>query len=359
MMSIRFERGALVAVGGLVFGLLAAVVTNPIERATAAPKASLRLAASALLPVPAPREPLLPQARKKKAAARGAGVDTLTGAVAKPVAAYPQWTQLPTLESAADLFETFRKLDYDLGRVRAGEATVPRLFLATLPGDLKDVREIDVKKSLFFKTVLPLILQVNEEILRDRRRLWRLHYQRNLGEKFAPADRLWLTVMTERYGVKPGSIYALLQRVDVIPPSQALAQAAEESGWGTSRFVQEGNAVFGQWTYSDSGSLVPLRRGDDMNHKVKAFTSLLDSVRAYAMNLNTHRAYRDYRKTRFALRMRGAPLDGLALANHLVSYSERGPKYVKTIKELIETNRLRHLDDARLNDDEPALSPVI
>ena len=132
--------------------------------------------------------------------------------------------------------------------------------------------------------------------------------------------------------------------------AKALAQAAEESGWGTSRFVHEGNAVFGQWTFSDSGSLVPARRDDDKFHRVRVFSSLLDSVRAYARNLNTHSAYRGVRRQRHELRLKGAPLDGLLMVDNLKSYSQRGEKYVETIRTLIETNNLHRLDDARLRD---------
>ncbi len=357
-MTIRFERGALIAVGALAVGLIATVVASPLERATAAPKASLRLAVSALVPPP-PTQVSARKPHRRSSAAPGAGVDTITGAFSMLLPAQRYWMRLPPQNTAQGLSETFRELGYDLQRVRAGEATVPRLFLASLPGDLKDVRETSVRKSLFFKTVLPLILQVNEEILRDRRRLWKIHYEKSLGESIGPADRLWLTVTAERYGVDRDDIQGLLKRVDVIPPSMALAQAAEESGWGTSRFVQEGNAVFGQWTYSDSGSLVPARRGDDQNHKIKAFSSLHESVQEYAMNLNTHRAYQRFRKVRASLRTEGAPLDGYLLAEQLAGYSERGGAYVVTIKSLIEMNKLRHLDDARLGDEESAPAPII
>jgi len=330
---------------------------SPLERATAAPKASLRLAVSAL--VPPPMTAPVKRSHKRFVAAPGAGVDTITGVFAMLLPAQRFWTRLPSQTTVEALSETFRQLGYDLQRVRAGEATVPRVFLASLPGDLKDVREATVRKSLFFRTVLPLVLQVNEEILRDRRRLWEIHYRLSLGEKIGPADRLWLTVMAERYDLERGNIPGLLERVDIIPPSMALAQAAEESGWGTSRFVQEGNAVFGQWTYSDSGSLVPARRGDDKTHKIKAFSSLYESVRAYAMNLNTHRAYKRLREIRYSLRTEGAPLDGYLLADTLSNYSERGERYIVTIKSLIEMNKLRYLDDARLGDDDSAPSPFI
>jgi Bax protein len=277
-----------------------------------------------------------------------AGIDTLLGIFS--VDDIDLDHRLQRLKTTGALSKKFKTLGYDLDRVRAGNAAVPRLFLASLPGDIRNIRETRVRKSLFFKSVLPLVLQANEEILRDRRRLWSIHFQQSLDRKLGPADRLWLMVMAERYNVKRGDLDALLKRVDIIPPSLALAQAAEESGWGTSRFVREGNAVFGQWTFSDSGNLVPARRDDGKLHRIRVFSSLLDSVRAYARNLNTHSAYRGFRRQRHDLRLKGAPLDGLLLVNNLKSYSQRGDKYVETIRTLIETNNLHRLDDARLRD---------
>ena len=173
---------------------------------------------------------------------------------------------------------------------------------------MEDAEDPERRFGRFFKSrllwlgfLLPLVLQVNEEILRDRRRLWNLHFQTSLGMKTGPADRLWLMVMAERYGFERVSIEALLKRVDIIPPSLALAQAAEESGWGTSRFVREGNAVFGQWTYSNTGSLVPSRRDVDKQHRVstiKKITSgsipeiadLVDNLYNQIITAGTHKA---------------------------------------------------------------------
>jgi len=371
-MTIRFEHGALLAVAGLVTGLILTVGLNPLNTETSSPKASLRLAVSQPIPekkaAPNAAGDVLsvPEMIVEKAAQAVAdlvagvaakivstprdmaGIDTLTGVYSVDdidLAHRLQW-----LKTTGALSKTFKALDYDLDRVRSGTAAVPRLFLASLPGDIKNIRETRVRKSLFFKTVLPLILQANEEILRDRRRLWSIHFQKSLGKKLDPSDRLWLMVMEERYGVKRGALDALLKRVDIIPPSLALAQAAEESGWGTSRFVREGNAVFGQWTFSDNGSLVPSQRDDGKVHRVRTFSNLLDSVRAYARNLNTHPAYRKMRRQRHGLRLKGAPLDGLLMVENLKSYSQRGEKYIDAIRTLIETNNLHRLDDARLRD---------
>ncbi|MAF96103.1 MAG: hypothetical protein CMM60_10165 [Rhodospirillaceae bacterium] len=366
-MTIRFERGALIAVAGLVAGLIAVVILSPLEKATVAPKASLRLTVSQPVPAPVfspvfthPAEDVMlvlaPSARgrnKPVISPRMAGIDTLTGFMS--VDDVDRTSRERSLKTTQALSETFNQLGYDLDLVRSGKANVPRLFLASLPGDLKDIRETRVRKTLFFKTVLPLILQINEEILRDRRRLWRLHFQRGLGLKFGPADRLWLMVMAERYNLKNATIDNLLKRVDIVPPSLALAQAAEESGWGTSRFVREGNAVFGQWTFSDTGNLLPARRDEDKTHKIRAFPSLLESVRAYARNLNTHPAYRQMRRIRDGFRIKGAPLEGLLMVGDLKNYSVRGEKYVETIKTLIEANNLQRFDDARLGDEGPLI----
>jgi Bax protein len=207
--------------------------------------------------------------------------------------------------------------------------------------------------------MLPLVLQANEEILRDRRRLWFIHYQINLGKKLEPEDRLWLEGISERYGFNKVSLPVLLKRVDIIPPSLALAQAAKESGWGTSRFVREGNALFGQWTFSDIESLLPSRRDQGKQHRVRTFSSLLDSVRAYAHNLNTHKAYEKLRRIRNELRQKGAPVDGLFLVESIKKYSAIGESYVRDIRILIEGNNLHHLDNAQLYEAMPKLHPHI
>ena len=154
--------------------------------------------------------------------------------------------------------------------------------------------------------------------------------------------------MADRYKVPADNLALLIRRVDVIPPSLALAQAAEESGWGTSRFARQGNAIFGQWTTADGPGLVPRERDEDKDHKVRIFGKLIDSVRAYMLNLNTHRAYRELRRARAALRRAGEPLNGHTLARFLHRYSERGADYVSAIRTMIEANGLDRLDDARL-----------
>jgi len=264
-----------------------------------------------------------------------------------------------SLREAQALAEKFQKMGYHLENIRAHGMPVPRVFLAEMPRDLHAMPEVSLKKTVFFRTMLPLILQENERILADRHRLIGLKAQVALGEQLSARDRLWLAVMAERYKLESEDPSALLPRVDVIPPSLAMAQAAEESGWGTSRFAQSGNAVYGQWTTADGNGLIPKERPDGMDHKVRVFDNLAQSVSAYMRNLNTHRAYRALRRERAKLRAAGAALDGQKLAGSLTGYSERGHEYVDSVRTIINVNGLRELDDARLvtdaaNDDQSA-----
>ncbi len=329
-MAMKFEHGALGLVGAMVFGLVAANVIRPPLGEPPAPSAVSRM------PAPVPVRP---------------GKSQLPGL--QPVAG------MAVRLTVRKLSDAFQRMGYDLQTVLSGDGRVPRLFLAGLPSDLADVRDTTVRKAIFFQSVLPLILQINEEVLADRRRLWQLRYHLRLGERLNATDRLWLAVMAKRYGVKRGDIDALLNRVDIVPVSLALAQSAEESGWGTSRFGRDGNALFGMWTTARDGGMTPLRRDPGKTHKVKAYGSLLESVRSYVRNLNRHRAYRQFRRARARMRRAGAPLEGAVLAGELTAYAERGADYVAAIRTIIEANGLRRLDDARLSETGTAAKPSI
>lgn len=241
-------------------------------------------------------------------------------------------------------------LSYDLDAVIKGHGVVPRITLASLPSDIAGIRETSERKAVFFKTVLPLVLQVNEQILKDRKRLWSLATKVQAGTAIEAVDRLWLVVMAERYGVQRGDISGLLNRHDVVPPSLAIAQAATESAWGTSRFVQEGNAMFGQWTFTakDAG-IVPNGRTQGKTHRIRAFDNLYDSVASYVLNLNKHRAYKEFRQARADMRAKGKTLDGMRLASTLHRYSERGAAYVSELHAIIGGNDLTLFDGARLS----------
>lgn len=254
--------------------------------------------------------------------------------------------QAAAKESAKTLHKRFMAMGYELDLIREGDAPVPRVSIAALPEDLDAIRQVELKKSVFFKTTLPLILMENEKIAADRQRLLNLVDVVRDGRELSPFDAAWLARLAQRYKADVDDLDTLIARVDEIPVSLAMAQAAEESGWGTSRFAQTGNALFGQWTTADDEGLIPKDRKEGMTHKVKAFDSLSDSVAGYMRNLNTHGAYKSLRAERASMRDRGIELNGWELAGTLTKYSERGEKYVKSIRLIIDANDLNELDSA-------------
>lgn len=258
-------------------------------------------------------------------------------------------------DSAESLRAYFDQLGYRLLPIRAGAAAVPRIYPTRLPVDLAKVSETSVRKRLFLRSVLPAILRVNEEILAERRRAARIAAMLRAGGEAGEVDRNWLIALAARYRAEAFDIEAeeierLLWRVDVIPPSLALAQAIQESGWGTSRFARDGNALYGQraWGEDDPG-LVPREGGNAPGFKVRAFPTLIDAVRSYVRNLNTHPSYAELRRLRAQMRAAGAIPDGRELARTLTRYSEEGSEYVGKLHGLIAANRLAAFDDARLD----------
>ncbi len=244
------------------------------------------------------------------------------------------------------LHDKFADIDYDLAAVRAGEREVPRLFVTNLPDDLSELTSIAERKRLFIQSMLPIILRINEVIIEERRHIEALSAKAS-GELSA-SERVWLAAIAERYEVEPGDLTALMERADILPPSLALAQAAEESGWGTSRFARDGNAVFGERTFTEGAGMVPDRRDDDKKHEVKAFAALPVSIITYMLNLNTHWAYESLRRERAKMRAAGETIDGYRLARTLERYSERGEAYIETIESIIRGNGLAEFDRARL-----------
>ena len=323
------QRNVLTAVSLVALALLVFVWPQP-PGGYAIPRAVLHLGVSA--PVPQARQPVeivpLPQPLPRLASL-----------------SVPARPNVPTAEK---VLATFERLGYDFALVRTGAIEVPPVYLPAMPADMGDLQEPEVRKRIFFKTVLPLILRVNEDIRADRRRVSYIRTLIDSGRYVSGADRQWLARTMDRYDVPKGNVDELLRRMDVIPPSLALAQAAEESGWGTSRFAREGNALFGQYTTATDGHLIPAGLEDRHGIRIQAFDRLLDSVHAYALNLNTHNAYRRFREARAAMRAEGATVDGIQLAKTLDRYSARGNAYVRTILSLIRGNGLSTLDGARL-----------
>jgi len=252
------------------------------------------------------------------------------------------------LASVAKVKDAFSSAGYELDAVRRGQIAVPRVRHVSLPHDLSQIQHPHDRKTVFLRFMLPYVLEANNRVRAKRERMLSLREKSTQGQRFSEEENLWLNALSEEYRVKADDFAALSTRVDIVPASLALAQAAIESGWGTSRFAQEGNAPFGQWTSKDNAGMVPLKREDGKTHKVRSFESLQGSVDSYLRNLNTHRAYRALRQARATARQGGKQIDSLAMAEMLISYSEKGSKYVALLRRIIESNDLKPLDDARL-----------
>jgi len=244
--------------------------------------------------------------------------------------------------NAETTLNLFNDLGYDLKGIRAGQKVKP-IFLTKLPKDLKSMGDTKDKRELFIKIILPLILAENKKIEEDRKKLFKI-----LGKSFnTVGERVWLKRRFKEYKIEDKDLSKLKMRMDIVPVSIAIAQAANESGWGTSRFALEGNALFGQWTWSKKG-ISPKNKDPNKSHKVLQFQILRASVRAYKNNLNTHNAYREFREVRAQLREENPIVEGRKLTKYLKKYAGIGEKYVIILDDIIEKNSLTDFDKANL-----------
>ena len=236
----------------------------------------------------------------------------------------------------------FENLKYDLKSIRLGQSVKP-VYLTKLPKDLKKIKSTNKRKDTFIKIIMPLILNENEKILNDRNKLFKIlgKQSNTMGEK------VWLKRRFKDYEIKGEDIAELKSRMDIVPTSIAIAQAAKESGWGTSRFALEGNAMYGQWTWGGDG-IEPSKKDSKKEHKILKFPKLQSSVSAYMKNLNTHRGYSEFRKERAEIREKNQIVKGIDLVVYLYNYAETGSEYVKILKKIIEQNNLTDFDSSIL-----------
>ena len=283
----------------------------------------------------------------------------------KALLALPMFAQVkPTDEmvpcrNSKDVLALFDRLGYTPKAWQSGIREIPRVYLADVPDTWrersKDLSPED-KKRLFFRVIAPIVLRINELILEDRVRANELTERLAQGQSVTPDDQVWLTDLAVKYKVLESTserldrnaFAELLMRVDIIPPSLALAQAADESGWGTSRFAEQGDALFGQWAWGKGLKPAEQRTSEFGDQRIAAFGSTAQAAYSYALNLNTEHAYRDLRLKRAVLRRQKQRISGTVLAETLLHYSERGQRYVDDLKSLIRQNRLDDVDDAYL-----------
>ena len=244
--------------------------------------------------------------------------------------------------NASTIKQLFDDTNYSLEDVRKTKLVKP-VALTLLPNEIKMIEDTKKRKDFFIQIVLPLILKENNNIKMDRKRLFKIINKSNNTN----LEKKWLEKKYKQYGIPSKDLSILKIRMDEVPVSLALAQAAKETGWGTSRFAQEGNALFGQWTWSGEG-LKPKDADKNEGHKVMKFNVLQASVRAYQRNLNTHSTYKDFRRARAELRDKEKNLDSLILSQYLKEYAETGDKYVEVLQKIIKQNNLKDFDDVKL-----------
>ncbi len=268
------------------------------------------------------------------------------------------------LENVFDDIDVFNSDEINLNTSRLSASTIEQLFEDTkynlkivketklvnignsidhLPTELKKIENVKKRKNLFIQIVLPLIIEENTKIRLDRKKLFAILNKNNNSK----TEKDWLFKKFKQYGVKSNDFSTLKIRMDEIPVSLAIAQAAKETGWGTSRFAQEGNALFGQWTWSGEG-IKPAGADGDSKHKVAKFKVLKASVKAYQRNLNTHSGYKEFRMERAIQRDNEGKLNSLLLVNYLDKYAETGIEYTKILKKIIEQNSLIDFDDVKI-----------
>lgn len=247
-----------------------------------------------------------------------------------------------------------------------GPLQVPGLAPTALPGDLRELGAGE-RKLLFVRSVLPYVLVANDRVRREREALDLVCRRYREGIPPSEPESEWVLGLANRYRDGESAarrlreetgvfLQELLERVDVVPPSLALSQAAIESGWGRSRFSREGNALFGQWNFSRRAGMTPRNRPERATYSVARFETIGHAVDAYLRNLNTHRAYADFRSRRAAMRAEGGSLNSLELARGLLRYSERRQAYVDEVRQIIQDNHMTRFDRSRLAALEPQLA---
>ena len=245
--------------------------------------------------------------------------------------------------NASTLDQLFKDTKYSLKEVRKTKLVNPGYSIDLLPKEIKQIESIKKRKEFFVQIVLPLILEENYLIRLDRKRLFVILNKNNNTE----SEKKWLKSKFKQYGVVNRDFTTLKIRMDEIPVSLAIAQAAKETGWGTSRFALEGNALFGQWTWNGEG-IKPASADSGATHKIMKFKILQASVRAYQRNLNTHSSYKEFREARAIQRDNDGKLNSLELVKYLDKYAETGKEYIVVLKKIIEQNSLTDFDGVKL-----------
>ncbi len=235
---------------------------------------------------------------------------------------------------------------FNISDVRKNIKPVPRAFLQHIPKESSVMSKNNNLKKSFISIMLPNILLSNDMIKEDMKILKAIFKAKKSLKKLKAFHIFWLRHKFKEYKIKDNDYNELKSRMNIIPPSLALTQAAIESGWGTSRFARAGNALYGEWIWPKKGQndlgIIPKGRESGKTHQIKKFDNIFAAVRSYMRNLNTHRAYK---KLRIA---REQSLDVNPMINSLTSYSEKGEEYVHLVHNIIKTNKFTDFDSSKL-----------
>lgn len=237
--------------------------------------------------------------------------------------------------------------------VIVGSVDDDELASTTLLPDFAAIDQTPERKEQFLGMLRPLVEEKNAKILKSRERLLKIKNEWVTSQTITGVNKRNLEKLREKYHVTyetypddAKAVEILLLRVDAIPLSMVLAQAAVESGWGTSRFAEEAYNLFGQWCYKPGCGIVPARRAEGAKHEVKKFASVEESLTAYYRNINTHNAYREWRQLRAQLRHDPQQFTGTTMVAELGQYSQRGQGYVDELRRVIRVNNLEQLQTA-------------
>ena len=251
-----------------------------------------------------------------------------------------------------DLINVFNENNYNYETVLKHKK-VPNLYISTLPEDFSEIVSSSKKKSLFVRSILPLIVKENNRIEILNNKIQKL---KNNFSNIKRSEAIWISKMMSSYKVKSNNLNDLIVKVDIIPVSIALGQAAIESGWGTSRFAMEGNALYGQWSWKSGSGIVPKDRDINEVYEIKSFLSLSNSVSSYMKNLNTHQNYKNFRINRKLLREHNIPVLGSYLYQYLDKYAVDN-NYSDILKKIIDSNKFGELENVEIQflDTDPSL----
>ena len=237
------------------------------------------------------------------------------------------------------------KLQQEGYQIKTGEIKIPNWKITSLPTNLSQIESLSKKKRIFLSIILVGAYHANCQLLRDKVKLKQIDKKYHNSGQLNKEEKDWLADKIYKYRVQGKNqqekIKKLKRKIDIVPLSLIMAQAACESGWGVSRFAQQANNIFGEWTFSNQAEgIVPKERPAGADYKIEKFSTIQEAINSYLLNLNSHPAYKKFRTLRWECRQQGEQITSLKLLSGLTNYSEEGKEYLNKVRAIIEDNNL-------------------